>query len=94
MHTADRLPELPERIEGLRRLAYNLWWSGQRRAWQLFQMLDPHAFVQVMKRAIKTVAPHFGTRRPNEIPTFSNPTQPRFQSIPPPGPFRPWYAIH
>ncbi|MEA3375904.1 MAG: alpha-glucan family phosphorylase [Chloroflexota bacterium] len=44
MHTTDPLPDPPERIEGLRRLAYNLWWSGHRRAWQLFQMLDPHVW--------------------------------------------------
>ncbi|MFO7742352.1 MAG: alpha-glucan family phosphorylase [Anaerolineae bacterium] len=44
MHTTDPLPDLPERIEGLRRLAYNLWWSGHRRAWQLFQILDPHVW--------------------------------------------------
>ena len=44
MNTTDYLPELPERIEGLRRLAYNLWWSWHRPAWHLFRILAPHAW--------------------------------------------------
>ena len=44
MNRENRLPELPERIAGLERLAYNLWWSWHRPAWHLFRTLDPHAW--------------------------------------------------
>jgi glycogen phosphorylase len=36
--------DLPERIEGLERLAYNLWWSWHRSAYQLFRTLSPPAW--------------------------------------------------
>lgn len=44
MQSRNPVPEFPERIEGLRPLAYNLWWSWHRPAAHLFQMLDPHAW--------------------------------------------------
>ncbi len=34
------VPELPARLEGLRRLAYNLWWTWNAEAIELFQRLD------------------------------------------------------
>ena len=34
------VPELPERLEGLRTLAYNLWWTWNPEAIELFQRLD------------------------------------------------------
>ena len=34
------VPELPERLEGLRTLAYNLWWTWHPEAIELFQRLD------------------------------------------------------
>ncbi len=34
------VPELPNRLEGLRRLAYNLWWTWNPEAIELFQRLD------------------------------------------------------
>jgi len=36
----SRFPNLPERIRGLERLAYNLWWSWQPHARELFRSLD------------------------------------------------------
>lgn len=36
-----RIPYLPERIEGLRELAMNLSWRWHRRAWKLFEEIDP-----------------------------------------------------
>jgi starch phosphorylase len=36
----DRFPNLPERLEGLADLAYNLWWSWHPEARMLFKMLD------------------------------------------------------
>jgi starch phosphorylase len=44
MKETPPFPELPERIAGLSQLAYNLWWSWHRPAWQLFQALNPHAW--------------------------------------------------
>jgi starch phosphorylase len=44
MNRTTPLPELPDRIEGLGRLAYNLWWSWYRPAWHLFRVLAPHAW--------------------------------------------------
>ena len=37
------VPELPARLEGLRRLAYNLWWTWNTEAIGLFQRLDTPA---------------------------------------------------
>ena len=39
-----RLSNLPERIRGLERLSYNLWWSWHRQARELFPMLDLQAW--------------------------------------------------
>ena len=36
----EAFPELPERISGLRRLSYNLWWSWNAPARNLFRMID------------------------------------------------------
>src|SRR5271168_4972770 len=38
--TPSRFPNLPERIRGLERLSYNLWWSWQPHARELFRSLD------------------------------------------------------
>ncbi|MEJ2633887.1 MAG: alpha-glucan family phosphorylase, partial [Calditrichia bacterium] len=40
MNVKEHFPNLPERISGLGRLAYNLWWSWNPSARQLFRMLD------------------------------------------------------
>ena len=34
------MPELPEALRGLRKLAYNLWWSWNPEAAELFQEID------------------------------------------------------
>jgi starch phosphorylase len=39
-----RLSNLPERIRGLERLSYNLWWSWHREARELFPALDLQAW--------------------------------------------------
>jgi len=44
MNGMNPLPELPDRIDGLGSLAYNLWWSWHRPAWHLFRVLNPHAW--------------------------------------------------
>lgn len=35
------MPDLPEPLEGLKEIAYNLWWSWNPEAAELFQELDP-----------------------------------------------------
>jgi len=35
----DKFPHLPERIAGLRELAYNLWWSWHPEGRMLFKLL-------------------------------------------------------
>ena len=37
-------PPLPPRLEGLRRLAYNLYWSWHPRVISLFKRIDAHAW--------------------------------------------------
>ena len=36
----DKLPDLPERISGLREMAYNLWWSWHPEGRELFKLLN------------------------------------------------------
>lgn len=38
------LPKLPERLQSLHKLAYNLWWCWQPEAWQLFSRIDDDKF--------------------------------------------------
>ncbi|MFZ3215933.1 MAG: alpha-glucan family phosphorylase [Candidatus Acidiferrales bacterium] len=40
----EQFPNLPARIRGLGRLAYNLWWSWHRRAREMFPALDLQAW--------------------------------------------------
>jgi starch phosphorylase len=44
MSTIDQFPNLPQRIAGLGRLAYNLWWSWHPPARELFRALDLQAW--------------------------------------------------
>src|SRR5271163_5059634 len=41
---AQQFPNLPERIRGLERLSYNLWWSWHREAREMFPALDQQAW--------------------------------------------------
>src|ERR1700693_1902453 len=41
---APLFPNLPERIRGLERLSYNLWWSWHREAREMFPALDLQAW--------------------------------------------------
>jgi glycogen phosphorylase len=43
-NAATQFPNLPERIRGLERLSYNLWWSWHRRAREMFPALDLQAW--------------------------------------------------
>jgi starch phosphorylase len=44
MSSNNQFPELPERISGLGRLSYNLWWSWHPPARELFRALDLQAW--------------------------------------------------
>ncbi|MFZ3330074.1 MAG: alpha-glucan family phosphorylase, partial [Candidatus Acidiferrales bacterium] len=41
---ASQFPNLPERIRGLERLSYNLWWSWHRQARDMFPSIDLQAW--------------------------------------------------
>ena len=45
-NTAAFIPYLPERIEGLGRIATNLWWSWQPEARTLFRMIDANLWLR------------------------------------------------
>lgn len=46
-------PNLPENLRGLETLAYNLWWSWDREARELFKRLDPDLWVDVYHNPVK-----------------------------------------
>jgi starch phosphorylase len=50
------LPELPDRIEGLGRLAYNLWWSWHPAARELFRALDLQAWRESGHNPVRMLA--------------------------------------
>jgi starch phosphorylase len=49
----DRFPNLPQRINGLGALAYNLWWSWHPAARMLFKMLDRPAWKESIHNPVK-----------------------------------------
>ncbi|HSI84663.1 MAG: alpha-glucan family phosphorylase [Candidatus Methylacidiphilales bacterium] len=46
-HSFSVIPQLPTRIEPLRELAYNLWWTWNDKAISLFRRLDPKLWEDV-----------------------------------------------
>jgi starch phosphorylase len=49
----DRFPNVPERIEGLGQLAYNLWWSWNPAARMLFKNLDRQAWKESIHNPVR-----------------------------------------
>jgi starch phosphorylase len=43
--SSSRFPNLPDSLRGLERLAYNLWWSWNRPAREMFRSLEVQAWV-------------------------------------------------
>ncbi len=41
LHRFTVIPSLPEELAGLQRIAYNLWWTWERQAIELFKRMDP-----------------------------------------------------
>src|SRR4029077_11389059 len=51
-----RFPTLPERIQGLEKLAYNLWWSWHRAAREMFPALDVQAWRESANNPLRMLA--------------------------------------
>ena len=53
---APRFPNLPERIRGLESLVYNLWWSWNRAAREMFRSLDHEAWRESNHNPLRMLA--------------------------------------
>src|SRR3984957_18338496 len=53
IRTFTVLPHLPERLQSLQKLAYNMWWCWNYEATALFRRIDPDAFEAVDRSPIK-----------------------------------------
>ena len=51
-----RFPNLPERIRGLESLVYNLWWSWNRAAREMFRSLDLQAWLNSANNPLRMLA--------------------------------------
>jgi starch phosphorylase len=56
MSETDPVPDLPERIRGLGKLAYNLWWSWNPQARGLFRALDLQAWRESGHNPVRMLA--------------------------------------
>jgi starch phosphorylase len=56
MNADDQFPHLPERIHGLGRLAYNLWWSWHPSARELFRALDIQVWRESSHNPVRMLA--------------------------------------
>jgi starch phosphorylase len=56
MNEVNQFPNLPERIRGLGRLAYNLWWSWHPQARDLFRTLDLQAWREYGHNPVRMLA--------------------------------------
>src|SRR5207253_507052 len=50
------LPHLPQRLQDLQKLAYNLWWCWNHDAIWLFRRIDEDKFVQLEHSPVKLLA--------------------------------------
>jgi len=56
LNSFPRFPNLPERIRGLEKLAYNLWWSWHRAAREMFPALDVQAWRESAHNPLRMLA--------------------------------------
>jgi starch phosphorylase len=56
MSSINQFPNLPERIGGLRKLAYNLWWSWHPPARELFRALDLQAWRESGRNPVRMLS--------------------------------------
>ena len=64
-------PQLPERIEGLYKLATNLWWSWNSYALRLYDYIDSNLFKKVKKNPVKFLS-EINQKRLIEVSTDSD----------------------
>ena len=50
------LPHLPDRLQGLQKLAYNLWWCWNHEAVALFRRIDDQLFDKLENSPVKLLA--------------------------------------
>src|SRR5438105_13329714 len=53
IRTFTVLPHLPERLQGLQKLAYNMWWCWNHDAVSLFRRIDDDRFDEVENSPVK-----------------------------------------
>ena len=56
LRTLTVLPHLPGRLQGLQRLAYNLWWCWNQEAVSLFRRIDEDLFDKMENSPVKILA--------------------------------------
>jgi starch phosphorylase len=56
LRTFTVLPHLPERLQGLQKVAYNLWWCWNYDAVSLFRRIDEQLFEQVEHSPVRLLA--------------------------------------
>jgi starch phosphorylase len=56
LRTFTVLPHLPDRLQGLQQLAYNLWWCWNQDAQALFTQIDPQKFARAENSPVKLLA--------------------------------------
>src|SRR4051812_46648446 len=52
-HQFTVVPSLPKELSGLKRIAYNLWWSWEPDAIRLFRRLDPELWRQTRHNPVE-----------------------------------------
>ncbi|HKQ50160.1 MAG TPA: alpha-glucan family phosphorylase [Phycisphaerae bacterium] len=62
LRTYTVVPALPERLARLRELAYNIWWSWNADAMELFRRLNPDLWEDMNQNPVKMLA-HLAQRR-------------------------------
>ncbi|MCS6852206.1 MAG: glycosyltransferase family 1 protein [Gemmataceae bacterium] len=66
IRTFTVLPHLPERLQGLQKLAYNMWWSWNHDAVMLFRRIDDDLFTEVENSPVKLLG-QLSQRRLDEL---------------------------
>src|SRR3954468_23922229 len=56
LRTFTVLPHLPDRLQGLQKLAYNLWWCWNADAVSLFRRIDDDKFHEVENSPVKLLS--------------------------------------
>ena len=49
LHRFTVIPSLPDELAALHRIAYNLWWTWEPEAIELFKRLDPELWKEIAK---------------------------------------------